>query len=364
MSYFCIMKLVTQKSSLAFDLFYSLVFMPAIVILGPVKYWLLNWPLFSAVVILYFYAVYVAIRCCNIPKLIVGKHYKRIGILIILLISSNYLLSKFPLPKVEFITKVMSEYQTEVRNYGISLALWLIFSLVSGYALTVSFVKELYEQLLVKRNIENQRDKAKLSTLRAQISPHFMFNTLNTLYSLVIGTSQKAEDAFIKFTDLLKYTYVTMENETVAIYDEITYIQNYIDLQILRLNEHTKIRWEHDTDNENAMIPPMIMLTFVENAFKYGTSTSRDCIIAISLSLKKGILNFNVENMIMKHKDDFRIYVPTGMENTRSRLSALYPGRHSLETSETDGVFHVSLKIYLYNENMSQNEQNDNLHCH
>ena len=109
-----------------------------------------------------------------------------------------------------------------------------------------------------------------------------MFNTLNTLYSLVIGTSQKAEDAFIKFTEILKYTYVTIENEKVALDDEVAYIQNYIDLQNIRLNSHTRVDWRHDIEDGKVMIPPMIFLTFVENAFKYGASTSRDCMVEIS----------------------------------------------------------------------------------
>ena len=91
-----------------------------------------------------------------------------------------------------------------------------------------------------------------------------MFNTLNSLYSLVIGTSEKAEDAFIKFTELLKYTYVTIEKDMVALKDEIDYIQNYIDLQTIRLNEHTSVDWQYDVEDEMVKVPPMLMLTFVE----------------------------------------------------------------------------------------------------
>ena len=90
----------------------------------------------------------------------------------------------------------------------------------------------------------------------------------------------------------MKYTYVTIENEKVALDDEVAYIQNYIDLQNIRLNSHTRVDWRHDIEDGKVMIPPMIFLTFVENAFKYGASTSRDCMVEISLSVHKGVLLF------------------------------------------------------------------------
>ena len=101
----------------------------------------------------------------------------------------NYLLTIYPLPEMDFITPAMSEYQTRIRNYSITISLWMMFSLVMGYSFTTSFVRERYDQLLQKKKIEAQRDKAKLAVFKAQISPHFLFNTLNTLYSLVIGLS-------------------------------------------------------------------------------------------------------------------------------------------------------------------------------
>lgn len=283
----------------------------------------------------------------NVPKLLIDKKYYKIARSIATIVLINYILSQYPLPAMEFVTPVMSEYQTQVRNFSVSITLWLMFSLVMGYSLTISFVKELYHQLLLNRKIEAQRNKAELAVFKTQISPHFMFNTLNSLYSLVIGTSEKAEDAFIKFTELLKYTYVTIEKDMVALKDEIDYIQNYIDLQTIRLNEHTSVDWQYDVEDEMVKVPPMLMLTFVENAFKYGASTSRDCVVKIHLTVKDGVLNFETGNSIIKHADEFRMDVPVGIENCKARLATLYPGRHMLKTVEDDGVFYVSLNIQL-----------------
>lgn len=341
------MKSIENKTSLILDLFFCLVFMPILVTLGPAHHWLKQWPLFFVITCAYLYGCYFALLRLNVPKLLISRQYYKIAGIISLLVLVNYILSLYPLPDMDFVTPAMSEYQTKVRNFGVSVTLWLMFSLVMGYSLSISFVKELYEQLLLRRKIEAQRDKAELAVFKAQISPHFLFNTLNSLYSLVIGTSEKAEDAFIKFTEILKYTYVTIEKETVPLSDEIAYIHNYIDLQEIRLNGHTHVDWTYDVDNEAVMVPPMLMLTFVENAFKYGASTSKDCDIHIRLSLCDGQLRFETSNSIMKHADEFRKDMPVGIENCRARLSSLYPERHSLTTTEENGIFKVLLNIRL-----------------
>lgn len=341
------MKSIENKTSLIIDLFFCIVFMPILVFLGPAYYWIEVCPEFVVIACAYLYACYFAVKKLNIPKLLIGRDYTKIMIIVASTVVCTWLLTLYPLPKLDFLTPTLSEYQTGVRDYGIYVSLWLMFSLVMGYALTTSFVMELYAQLLQKRKIEAERDKAELAVFKAQISPHFLFNTLNSLYSLVIGTSQKAEDAFIKFTDILKYTYVTIGNEFVTLRDEIEYIGNYIDLQAIRLNGHTKIEWEHETDNDEVLIPPMLMLTFVENAFKYGASTSRDCRICISLRAVDGHLEFDTSNSIMKHADEFRTEMPVGIENCRARLNGIFPGKHILETTEHDGVFRLHLEIEL-----------------
>ncbi len=345
--YICRMKSQANKSSLILDLFFCVGFMPLLIVLGPAHSWATEMPLFFAITCLFFYGCYFAVTRLRFPNLLISRDYKRIAIVLSALIAGNCILTLYPLPAVDFVTPVLSEYQTRVRNYNVALGLWLMFSMVVSYALSVSFARELFRQELLKRKIEHQRDKAELAMFKAQISPHFLFNTLNSLYSLVIGTSQKAEDAFIKFTDILKYTYTTIGNETVPIREEISYIGNYIDLQELRLNGHTRVEWHSCTDDPDAPIPPMLMLTFVENAFKYGSSASSDCTISINLTLQGGQLTFETRNSIMRHADEFRTDMPVGIENCRARLAAVFPGRHTLETSETDGTFTLSLKINM-----------------
>lgn len=341
------MKSLEHKTNLIFDLFFSVVFMPLLIMLGPAHYWWKISPVFASLVVIYFYGCYFATKYLKLPQLILSKSYCKLAAIAVVLIAFTYLLTLYPLPKVDFVIPSMSEYQTRVRNYNMAIGVWFMFSVVCCYSLTVAFIKELYNRMLQQNIVENQRNKAELALFKAQINSHFLFNTLNSLYSLVIGTSQKAEDAFIKFTELLKYTYITADNDWVTIADEINYISSYIDLELIRLDKHTNVIWEHSVDDEVAKIPPMIFLTFIENAFKYGASATKECEILIRLTLRNGVLFLETRNKIMKHADEFRKDMPVGINNCRNRLAGLFPGRHSLSITEEDGIFGINLKIEL-----------------
>lgn len=341
------MKSLEHKTDLVFDLFFCIMIMPVMVVLSPAQYWWKVSPPFTCLTIAYLYGCYFAVKAARLPHLIISKAYSRLALFSLLLICLTYLLSLFPLPKMDFVIPSMSEYQTRVRNYNMRITLWLMFSVIICYSLSVAFIKELYHRLLLQNIVENQRDKAELALYKAQINPHFLFNTLNSLYSLVIGTSPKAEDAFIKFTELLKYTYVTVENDWVTIGDEINYINNYIDLQLIRLNENTNVVRSCSVDDEAARIPPMIFLTFVENAFKYGASANTPSDIIIKLDLSGGILVFETRNRIVRHTSEFSTDMPVGINNCRNRLEALFPGAYTLDITEDGDIFRVLLRINL-----------------
>ena len=341
------MKSLEYKTNLIFDLFFSIVIMPLLIVLGSVYYWWKISPVFTCLTVGYLYGCYFLTKKLNLPQLILSKSYYKLAGILVVFIVLTYILTLYPLPKMDFVIPSMSEYQTRVRNYNMAITVWFMFSVILCYSLSVAFIKELYHRKLLQSIVEIQRDKAELALYKAQINPHFLFNTLNSLYSLVVGTSPKAEDAFIKFTELLRYTYVTAENDEVPIREEINYINNYIDLQLLRLNGRTNVIWNCSIDDENTVIPPMIFLTFVENTFKYGASANRNCDIIISLRLENGILVFETENRIMKHSDELRKDMPTGINNCRSRLSVLFPDRYTLDIKEEGEVFKVRLQINL-----------------
>ena len=321
------------------DLLFCLVILPLIILLVPVDKWIKTQPVFVGTLVLYLYLLYFTYRKANIPSLFLKRKYLHIIILIIILTLITELLTHFPISD-----KFGSKLPIDFRRHLHAQTIWFFFLIVSGFSLAIEVTFELFRQMLQKQEIEAEKNKAELAMYKAQINPHFLFNTLNTLYGLVITKSDLTESAFVKFSNILKYMYDNTSVEKININNEIEYIRQYVELQKLRLNHHTKVIFESRTDEEHVLIPPMILITFVENAFKYGTSSSEDCTILI---VEDGVLLFKTRNSIMKEKKEGKSSI--GIENCRKRLQMLYPGLFTLVTEKDDNKqeFLVKLTIQL-----------------
>ena len=329
-----------KRITLFIDLLFCCVILPMIIMLVPVERWIVKYPLFANVLVIYLYLLYLTIRKVGVSKLILERQYVKLLVLLALFFASAYMLSHFPFP---------SGYKSSfpplvVKNLRVQ-TVWLLILVVVGFGMSVELRLELYKQELRRKDIETAKNRAELALYKAQIDPHFMFNTLNSLYGLVISKSDKAEKAFIKFTDILQYMYRHAQAETIELHEEIEYIQAYIELQSLRLNRHTNVIWECDIDDERIGIAPMILITFVENAFKYGSSASRDSTIRLSVRVREGELRFQSENPMMRN--DETLSTSVGIENCRSRLELLYGSRYELLVSDDGQNFGIDLKIRL-----------------
>ena len=256
--------------------------------------------------------------------------------------SATLLLTQFPYPPEP---NKLDPLIHKARQHLRSQTVWFFFLVVTGFSLSIELIFELFRQILSKQEIEAEKNRAELALYKAQINPHFLFNTLNALYGLVLTKSDKTESAFIKFSNILKYMYAQTTMETISINNEVEYIRQYVDLQSLRLNKHTQVVFETQIDDEHAKIPPMILITFVENTFKYGVSSDVDCLILIRITVKKGELLFETENTVMKenHANPHAI----GIENCRKRLELLYPNRFTLIMKEENRQFKIRLSIQL-----------------
>lgn len=331
-----------KKITTYIDLLFCLVILPLVITLVPVDKWFVKYPLFATALVLYLYVLYFAIRRVNFPQLVMHRKYVQIILWVCLFIAIAHLLSRFPYGQDS-----VSALAPDLRMHLRKQIVWLLCLVVAGFGLSIGLILELFRQTLAKKEMETAKNKAELSLYKAQINPHFLFNTLNTLYGLVVIKSDKLEGAFIQFTNILQYMYRHATGDAIDIQEEINYIRHYIDLQRLRLNQHTQVVFENGVGDFKLQIPPMLLITFVENAFKYGASSSRDCTIDIRIGLDNNVLLFESENDIMNEAADNKNNTQIGLENSRKRLEILYPGRFSLESGEKDGRYKVRLMIQL-----------------
>lgn len=324
------------------DLLFCLVIMPLVITLLPVDRWIVHRPAFLLTLVAYVYGLYVVYRLVRPAHLFLQHKYVRIVLLILVLVVVTKLLTHFPMSEN---AATLDPGQLAARQNMRTQTIWFFFLVVTGFSLAIELTFELFHQILSRQELEAEKNKAELALYKAQINPHFLFNTLNTLYALTLSKSDRAESAFVKFSNILRYMYEQADREMIPLSDEREYIRQYVDLQRLRLNRHTQVILDEQIDNERMLVPPMLFITFVENAFKYGVSSETDCTIRISLQLHDGELLFRTENAIMRQRDEALPGI--GIENCRKRLQLLFPGRFELETSEREGIYRVRLTIQL-----------------
>jgi LytS/YehU family sensor histidine kinase len=195
--------------------------------------------------------------------------------------------------------------------------------------------------------------RAELSFLRSQISPHFIFNILNSIVYLIrTKADKKAEDVTIRLSSLMRYMLYDSDQSMVPLDREVDYVQNYIDLQCMRFEDDVQIEFEVKGTMDGSMIEPMLLIPFVENAFKHGVGFVRDPYIKVQLTYDQGSLDFQVENKIGKLVEDQKEESSgIGLKNVTRRLELLYPGKHQIKVNQDDNLFKVQLHMGLHPKN-------------
>ena len=312
------------------DLLFCLVIMPLVITLLPVDRWIVHNTAFLLTLVVYIYGLYFIYRRTRPAHLFLQRKYLRIVLLMLLLVGVTELLTHFPMHES---SPALDARQMAARQNMRTQTIWFFFLVVTGFSLAIELTFELFRQMLYK----------------AQINPHFLFNTLNTLYALTLSKSDRAESAFVKFSNILRYMYAQADREMIPLCDEWEYIRQYVDLQQLRLNAHTQVELTETIDNDRVSVPPMLFITFVENAFKYGVSSHLDSRIEIEIKVTEkdilfGIRNRIFEESLMKKGDGI------GIANCRKRLALIYPGAHTLDISDSGDFFQVKLRLAAHPE--------------
>lgn len=200
-----------------------------------------------------------------------------------------------------------------------------------------------------EQRLVEERLQAELQFLRAQTNPHFLFNTLNSIYALARRESPQAAALVLQLSKLLRFMLYECSRPAIPVADEIRVMQDLIELEKMRYGAgRLHVRFESEVDNPQQAIAPMLLLPFVENAFKHGAGESRaPADIAISLRLHAGILCFSVENSTDSAQASADEEPGLGLRNVRRQLELLYPGGHSLEIARQPGRFFVRLNLQL-----------------
>ena len=244
------------------------------------------------------------------------------------------------------------------RMFFIAVTVFLIISVLFHYQplgevldpyyfiLLLVFLAEVFISHLVGTiQLKKEQTQAELLLLRSQLNPHFFFNTLNNLYALTLKKSNEAPEVILKLSDMMRYTIYEGEKNAVPIQDEISYLNNYLDLYRIRYKNPVRLEFNHDIEQE-LTIAPLLFINLLENAFKHGVDAVTDnAFIRMNLNYDGHLLHFVIENSFDPSITGDGKGI--GLENLKRRLALLYPNKHSLVFEQEDTTFRSTLKIAL-----------------
>ncbi len=322
---------------------YCLVVLPLVILLMPIERVLAHGWASIALLFVYALVIYAISKRYNWIIYLLRKNYLKVSIAITLAFVVAFIFMVLrqwvSYPELSGLSEVIASlYGRHLQTMGLLGLLSMCYGLLTGVMV------ELFNNIIHRQSLEAERNKAQLALYKTQINPHFLFNTFNTLYALHLTRSEHLGAFILQFSALVKYMYAHAESTEIQLADEAQYLENYIDLQRTRLGTNGKVNFECDIEEGEICIPPMLLITFVENAFKYGTSSSASYQIDITLEQKGNELRFSTQNAIFDKPQNSS---GVGIENCRKRLDVIYPNRYQLLTHELTNIFHLQLIIQL-----------------
>lgn len=237
-------------------------------------------------------------------------------------------------------------------HYNIRMHLlfsFFIFLFILASSTAYQMIRDRMKTERVAKDKENEHLKTELAFLRSQVSPHFMFNVLNNMVALARKKSDLLEPSLIKLSSLLRYMLYETDEEKVLLEKEIEYLQSYIDLQVQRFGSKVKVSAALHNFDRSYFIEPMLLIPFVENAFKHGTGLIQNAEINIELKAHNNLLEFMVENHFDSSVQEIKDKTSgIGLQNVKRRLNLLYENRNTLSISNKDNKYIVSLQLNLH----------------
>ncbi|MBS1566702.1 MAG: histidine kinase [Bacteroidetes bacterium] len=290
----------------------------------------------------------IMVYCTNellIPKLLYKKRYFLFSVIFFLLVFcfsfGKMYVEELVMGRPHFFdlsTNFKGRVYDNVIPHFLLVITGAAFKLLADYA---------YAQ---KRLVEiaSEKSEAELQWLKSQINPHLVFNSLNSIYFLIDKQNAEARQTVLMFADLLRYQLYDCNADMVDIGKEVAYLRDYIALQKLRTDKQYEINLEEGPGLEGFRIPPLLLVPFIENAFKHiSHHTDRPNFVRMKLCYEQGRLLFMVENSKEEEAADPRLPGGIGLSNVRRRLMLLYAGKHALQIRDNDGKFSVHLNLEI-----------------
>lgn len=216
-----------------------------------------------------------------------------------------------------------------------------VFLIAMGFQ---SLKHNLIDQYQLEK-LRARNSEIELVALRFQLNPHFLFNTLNNIYGLNQLDARRGSQAILQLSEVMRYHLSFTKKEHLLLTEELELLTAYIELERLRLGPNFSFTFTQNIECHGIMVAPLILLPFVENAFKHGTHPTKPCFVTISLILRDRTLTYRVHNSIIPHRHTVKTNF--GLQNSRDRLALLYPDRHELNIEATPATYRVRLSLQL-----------------
>jgi len=228
-----------------------------------------------------------------------------------------------------------------VLGYTLIAYYTLLIGLIIGY-----FIHWILRNIKSIIRLKNEKAKTELMHLKSQVNPHFFFNMLNNLYGLVGKDSKKAQELILKLSDMMRYSIYDGEKDTVLLSEEVTYLENYIELHKMRYHKAIDVQFNMDIKDNDYEINPLLFIILLENAFKHGVENLREhAFVRINLEAHNNIINFEIENNFEASEENHEPGI--GLKNLKRRLELVYPKNHNLTISKTNNIYNAKLNITL-----------------
>lgn len=314
----------------------------------PDEYWIKQWTLLGLLISIFYINAKVLL-----PRLLFKNHTFQYMFAIVVLVVAVYWIIQgieawFNLPEL-WHKAIGRPYNPRDRRFDMFTFLYSLLSLGTSTSITV--IQKWQNDGQIREQLEKEKVSSELSFLKAQINPHFFFNTLNNIYALTMIDVDTAREALHKLSRMMRYVLYETQEGTVRLSQEIAFLEDYIQLMQLRLTDKVKVKFDKPSPLQDVAIAPMLLLPFLENAFKHGVSATQPSQILIELQQHNQHLTAEIRNTLFENTgaslDESN---GIGLVNTRRRLDLLYPNRYQLTIVEktSDNEFLVRLNIQTH----------------